>query len=127
MIHVILLCLSVDYRPQQTAAKRFQSSITAGVPADYRVFLRGQVELPRWVGATSESPRLVEAEPGICEGLVKFCLAEAQQMAIGKVSAACGGISTHALSRREVARTSDHAGHGSWSATPAQKITKKNY
>lgn len=44
------------------------------------------MELPRWVGETSEKPRLVEAEPGICEGLVQFCLAEAQQMAIGKAS-----------------------------------------
>lgn len=44
-----------------------------------------QVELPRWVGETAEAPRLVEVEPGVCEGLVKFCLAEAQQMAIGKV------------------------------------------
>eukprot|EP00903_Cladosiphon_okamuranus_P015926 g14711.t1 len=43
-----------------------------------------KVELPRWVGETSEKPRLVEAEPAICEGLVQFCLAEAQQMAIGK-------------------------------------------
>ncbi|CAN0351697.1 unnamed protein product, partial [Ectocarpus fasciculatus] len=43
-----------------------------------------KAELPRWVGDTSEAPRLVEAEPGICEGLVHFCLAEAQQMAIGK-------------------------------------------
>lgn len=47
---------------------------------------RWQVELPRWVGETAEAPRLVEAEPGICEGLVQFCLAEAQQMAIGKAS-----------------------------------------
>lgn len=45
-----------------------------------------QVELPRWVGETSHAPRLVEVEPGVCEGLVKFCLAEAQQMAIGKAS-----------------------------------------
>lgn len=44
------------------------------------------MELPRWVGETAEAPRLVEVEPGVCEGLVKFCLAEAQQMAIGKVS-----------------------------------------
>ncbi|CAN0273474.1 unnamed protein product, partial [Hapterophycus canaliculatus] len=43
-----------------------------------------KVELPRWVGETAEAPRLVEAEPGVCEGLVQFCLAEAQQMAIGK-------------------------------------------
>ncbi|CAM9378240.1 unnamed protein product [Pylaiella littoralis] len=43
-----------------------------------------KAELPRWVGDTAEAPRLVEAEPGICEGLVQFCLAEAQQMAIGK-------------------------------------------
>lgn len=41
-------------------------------------------ELPRWIGETAEAPRLVEVEPGVCEGLVKFCLAEAQQMAIGK-------------------------------------------
>lgn len=44
-----------------------------------------QAELPRWIGETAEAPRLVEVEPGVCEGLVKFCLAEAQQMAIGKV------------------------------------------
>lgn len=44
-----------------------------------------QNELPRWVGETAEAPRLLEVEPGVCEGLVQFCLAEAQQMAIGKV------------------------------------------
>ena len=38
------------------------------------------------MGDTAKEPRLVEAEPGTCEGLVKFCLAEAQQMAIGKAS-----------------------------------------
>lgn len=49
------------------------------------LFCFGQTELPRWVGETAKAPRLVEVEPTVCEGLVSFCLAEAQQMAIGKV------------------------------------------
>eukprot|EP00904_Undaria_pinnatifida_P007827 jgi/Undpi1/4174/HiC_scaffold_16.g07541.m1 len=60
-------------------------------------------ELPRWVGETAKAPRLVEVEPTVCEGLVHFCLAEAQQMAIGKalvggktpktlLARLCGGV-----------------------------------
>ena len=51
----------------------------------FRLLCLQQTELPRWVGETAKAPRLVEVEPTVCEGLVHFCLAEAQQMAIGKV------------------------------------------
>ncbi|CAM9160453.1 unnamed protein product, partial [Laminaria digitata] len=62
-----------------------------------------ETELPRWVGETAKAPRLVEVEPTVCEGLVSFCLAEAQQMAIGKalvggktpktlLARLCGGV-----------------------------------
>ncbi|CAM9910222.1 unnamed protein product, partial [Phaeothamnion confervicola] len=48
-------------------------------------------ELPRWIGETAKSVRPPEATEGICEGLVYFLLAEAQQMAVGKALAGSAG------------------------------------
>ncbi|KAG5187524.1 BRO1-like domain-containing protein [Tribonema minus] len=60
-------------------------------------------ELPRWVGETAKGERPPEAVPGVCEALSTLCLAQAQQMALGKALAGgktpptllaklCGGV-----------------------------------
>ncbi len=103
------ICFLKTPPPQQSTLRRVDGrGLSPPAPASRRLYfptlsVRSQAELPRWVGDTAEAPRLVEAEPGICEGLVQFCLAEAQQMAIGKVressSPECVRFSSVALLR----------------------------